>query len=372
MAGNFITQYKDLLGQRRSFENNFMKTNPQYKEYQNAIWAGGYGSGDNAPDWSGAPQLDPKYNPYDNWLNSLDSQTRKTWDTVSKQYYNMKDNSSFGKITNTLGDVLKVGVPLAVGGVGLAGTGLLGAGAQGLVGGATGAAAPSGLTAAGLESIMGIPELGLAGQTGLGTTAGAAATPGLGGLGSLGGISTTDAAAAIGGAVPTGLGGGGDGITGGGFPGEGVSSGIPSWDNAPTGNSVSDFIKKALGAISGVGGGLDTARLVSSLAGLYGSYQDQKNYRDAAGSIKDLFGNDSAYAENLRNELQRRDAAAGRRSQYGPRAVELQAKLAELAARQTPSLMNLYSQQSDARNNSLTSFLNILNSTGLMGTPSRS
>lgn len=45
-------------------------------------------------------------------------------------------------------------------------------------------------------------------------------------------------------------------------------------------------------------------------------------------SLEEMFGQNSPYALQLRKQLEARDAAGGRRSQYGPREVELQAALA--------------------------------------------
>lgn len=56
--------------------------------------------------------------------------------------------------------------------------------------------------------------------------------------------------------------------------------------------------------------------------------------------LASLFGPTSSYAQQLRQELERKDAAAGRRSQYGTREVELQSRLAGLAAQYAPGMMN--------------------------------
>jgi len=60
-----------------------------------------------------------------------------------------------------------------------------------------------------------------------------------------------------------------------------------------------------------------------------------------------MFGQNSAYSQQLRQQLERRDAAGGRRSQYGPREVELQAKLAQMAAQYGPNISqsNMAAQQ---------------------------
>jgi len=53
-----------------------------------------------------------------------------------------------------------------------------------------------------------------------------------------------------------------------------------------------------------------------------------------------MFGTKSESAQTLRSQLERADAAAGRRSQYGPREVELLARLAQLRAQTEPNYMN--------------------------------
>lgn len=56
--------------------------------------------------------------------------------------------------------------------------------------------------------------------------------------------------------------------------------------------------------------------------------------------MNELYGQNSAYATQLKQELARKDAAAGRRSQYGAREVELQAKLAAMQAEAMPRFMS--------------------------------
>jgi hypothetical protein len=52
---------------------------------------------------------------------------------------------------------------------------------------------------------------------------------------------------------------------------------------------------------------------------------------------------------------------AGRRSQYGPREVELQAKLAGMAANSATSASNIYNQQGAFQDRTLSSGLDVLN-----------
>lgn len=89
--------------------------------------------------------------------------------------------------------------------------------------------------------------------------------------------------------------------------------------------------------------------LVTGLTSLYGMSQMNKNLGRTVGNLQNMYGQNSPYAEELRNRLMRRDAAAGRRSQYGPREVELQAKLAEQYSRNAPALMQGQNQQAANR-----------------------
>lgn len=68
---------------------------------------------------------------------------------------------------------------------------------------------------------------------------------------------------------------------------------------------------------------------------------------------QDLYGPNSPYAQQLRQALERRDAAAGRRSQYGPREVELLAKLAPLATQVSSQNQNTLLQQAGLYNNTI-------------------
>jgi len=99
------------------------------------------------------------------------------------------------------------------------------------------------------------------------------------------------------------------------------------------------------------GGGLDLGQLAGGLAGMYMANRGAKSASGASATaaanaagqsqqLQDMFGPNSASAQQLRQELERRDAASGRRSQYGPREVELQAKLAQMKAQYAPGLIN--------------------------------
>lgn len=105
-------------------------------------------------------------------------------------------------------------------------------------------------------------------------------------------------------------------------------------------------------APKGDGKSLSSEELASSLGNMWLRYQGSKDAARASSGanvdsqLNDMFGPNSAYATQLRQELARKDAASGRRSQYGAREVELQARLATMKANALPGMVSAYSGQS--------------------------
>lgn len=83
------------------------------------------------------------------------------------------------------------------------------------------------------------------------------------------------------------------------------------------------------GGAPGGRGGFDPSSMFASLLTAYQSEQNRKDYQELIGKLDGLYSPDSPYAQQMRDELERRDSAAGRASQYGPRSVELAAKLTD-------------------------------------------
>lgn len=76
--------------------------------------------------------------------------------------------------------------------------------------------------------------------------------------------------------------------------------------------------------------GLSTLfRLGNAGLGAYQQYQQGQAARNYANSINQMYAPDSPYAQQMQQELARKDAAAGRNSQYGSRAVQLAAALTQ-------------------------------------------
>lgn len=105
------------------------------------------------------------------------------------------------------------------------------------------------------------------------------------------------------------------------------------------------------GTASPTKGDFGAGDIAAGLAGLWSANRASRDAKSAANAmsqqniqnqLNDMFGPNSSYAQTLKQELERKDAAAGRRSQYGAREVELQAKLAQLQAQTAPGLINSY------------------------------
>lgn len=95
--------------------------------------------------------------------------------------------------------------------------------------------------------------------------------------------------------------------------------------------------------------GFNMQGLVEGLGSLYGLYQGNRDASEAsklltsgtAGTdLNSMFGPDSAWGQQMRQSIERRDAAAGRRSQYGPRERELAATGADMMAKYGSQMAN--------------------------------
>jgi hypothetical protein len=106
------------------------------------------------------------------------------------------------------------------------------------------------------------------------------------------------------------------------------------------GNPANDF-----GQGTNLGGGI-----IGGLASLYGYNKNQQGNKEQLSTLQNMYGPDSPYAQQLRQSLSRKDAASGRRSQYGPREVALQAQLAQQYSRNAPVMAQLNQQNTANRN----------------------
>jgi hypothetical protein len=127
------------------------------------------------------------------------------------------------------------------------------------------------------------------------------------------------------------------GITEGGMSPTGLSS--VGQSPAPTSSAVSDFVSAFMGTGGGKSAGGGYGALASNLMGLYQANEQRKKMKEQMGSLNNLFTPSSPYAQHMRQALERKDAAAGRRSQYGPREAQMMASLAEKQMQMAPQQM---------------------------------
>lgn len=89
--------------------------------------------------------------------------------------------------------------------------------------------------------------------------------------------------------------------------------------------------------------------MAGNALGMYNAYQQRKRVGDQLQTLRDMYSDNSPYAQRLASRLDRQAALSGRRSQVGSRQTQLQAMLAEAALRnqpQTAALLGLKDEQS--------------------------
>lgn len=154
--------------------------------------------------------------------------------------------------------------------------------------------------------------------------------------------------------------------------GVGGSMGLGSFGANALGSAVSGNVSTPAGMgvtgspgnANGANNGGNSVDYSNTLPYLYGMYQQNKTANQLgglAGNLASLYTQDSPYAQMLRQQLARQDAARGRRSQYGGREVELQAKLAALNSQNAPELARLQTSQMNLRGQQLGNMLALMN-----------
>lgn len=222
----------------------------------------------------------------------------------------------------------------------------------------------------GLGNPVGLPRyspldtadrFGIVGNLLMGVASGGASAAGLGSMGSTVGsaVGASGAAAApVGNAV---MGTAMGSVANGGHVGDAAegavmsagTNGILQGLGAPISSAASDMTGGTVGEGSGYFGSNFGGNALSALMDIYKYTQANKGLGSMMSGLQSLYKPDNAYAQQLRQQLERKDAAAGRRSQYGPREVELQARLAGMATPQIPAMMNLQNQMNTNRNSAI-------------------
>jgi len=245
------------------------------------------------------------------------------------------------------------------GAAGAVGTDLMGATvSSGASAGSAGAAwAPTAATASGTAAGSTLPAWATKAGTGALTSAAGTALQG----GNSSQIMNSAVGGAVNGGTGTNLGGAVTGAlngSGSGSGGSGGGSGGSTWDQ---------FLQ---GLSGGSGGSTDWGSILNSLGTGYAAYEAGKKadnaYTNQINSINGLYAPDSAYAKQMEQTLARKDAAAGRNSQYGTRAVELAANLTDSKSKaiNSANYTNLMAGKINAQNQFPASLVSLMQGKG--------
>lgn len=104
--------------------------------------------------------------------------------------------------------------------------------------------------------------------------------------------------------------------------------------------------------------------LASMLYGFYNNRKQQKALGQQISGLQSLYGQNSPYAQQLRNKLNAQAAATGRRSNVAGRETQLQAMLADRNAQMSPHLMQLNQARGQLKNSLGSNTLSMLNKMG--------
>jgi hypothetical protein len=107
--------------------------------------------------------------------------------------------------------------------------------------------------------------------------------------------------------------------------------------------------------------------LAAMLYGFYNNKKQQKALQGQQQGLQDLYSQNSPYAQQLRNTLQAKAAAGGKRLNTGGREVQLQAMLADRAAQTMPQQFTNQMAQGKLRSSGMNDILSFARNTGLMG-----
>lgn len=158
-------------------------------------------------------------------------------------------------------------------------------------------------------------------------------------LGGLGGIMSTA---------------GGGALAGAGTP----AAGGNTVATVPGGSKTIGDILKGVGG--NLAGNLTSPNGLAGLLGLWNANNQKNNWQSQMDELNKNFATDSPYAKQMEQTLARKDSAAGRNSQYGTRAVELAAKLAEAKANSVKDLITMQNQENSAQNSGIRDLATIL------------
>jgi hypothetical protein len=95
---------------------------------------------------------------------------------------------------------------------------------------------------------------------------------------------------------------------------------------------------------------------ITGLSALWNYNQTKNQNNNLMGSMQNMYGPNSPYAAQMRQSLERKDAASGRRSDYAGLESRLQANLADAYSRNMPTMAGLVGSNAANRDNAIGSF----------------
>jgi hypothetical protein len=119
--------------------------------------------------------------------------------------------------------------------------------------------------------------------------------------------------------------------------------------------------------LSNAAGSLTSPQGLGALLGIANANNQRNFWKDQMDEINKNFSVDSPYAQKMEKKLAAEDAAGGRRSQYGTRAVELAGNLAEKKANSIKDLMMMGNNAFTAQNNGLRDLASLFGSSNSSG-----
>lgn len=129
----------------------------------------------------------------------------------------------------------------------------------------------------------------------------------------------------------------------------------------PSGQEGSSMMRDLVGTLTS---GNSLGQLATGAIGAYQGNRAAKASDGAINTVNNLYSPTSPYAQHMRQAMERKDAAGGRRSQYGTRETELAALLtqAHSGALTSPGYGNLLQQRNQQRSRGTNNLIGLLQS----------
>ena len=145
------------------------------------------------------------------------------------------------------------------------------------------------------------------------------------------------------------------------------SSGLAPQQSIQSAGQSEFSLPSVLGNVGGRMGNFalnNAGDLASMLYGFYNNRKQQKAIGDQVNTLQGMYGQNSPYAQQLRNTLNAKAAAGGRRSNVAGRETQLQAMLADRTAQMQPNLLALNQARGGLQNNNMNMLLQGMNKLG--------